>query len=116
MTYLVLKFVISAAIVVAVSEVARRSSLFGALVASLPLTSLLAFVWLYRDTGDVTQIAALSGSIFWLVLPSLLLFVLLPVLLRAGIGFGLSLLIACAATAAAYGLTVILLRRFGIVL
>ncbi|MFA5938617.1 MAG: DUF3147 family protein [Sinimarinibacterium sp.] len=116
MLYLVLKFAISAALIVAVSEIARRSSLFGALVASLPLTSLLAFVWLYRDTGDVAQVAALSSSIFWLVLPSLLLFVLLPVLLRAGIGFGLSLLVACAVTAAAYGLTILVLRRFGVAL
>lgn len=114
MLYLALKFAISAAAVVAVSEIARRSSLFGALVASLPLTSLLAFVWLYRDTGSTERIAALSASIFWLVLPSLLLFVLLPVLLRAGLGFWLSLLLSCAGTAAAYGLTTLLLRRFGI--
>ena len=116
MLYLVLKFAISAAVVVAVSEIARRSSLFGALVASLPLTSLLAFVWLYRDTGSTDQIAALSTSIFWLVLPSLVLFVLLPVLLRGGLGFWVSLLLSCAATAGAYGLTALLLRRFGIVL
>ncbi|MEQ1440433.1 DUF3147 family protein [Fontimonas sp. SYSU GA230001] len=116
MLYLILKFSISAAVVVAVSEIARRSSVFGALVASLPLTSLLAFVWLYRDTGDTAQIAALSGSIFWLVLPSLLLFVLLPVLLRAGLGFWLALLLSCVATAAAYGLMTLVLRRVGVVL
>lgn len=116
MLYLVLKFAISAAVVVAVSEIARRSSLFGALVASLPLTSLLAFVWLYRDTGSTEQIAALSASIFWLVLPSLLLFVSLSVLLRGGLGFWASLLLSSAATAAAYGLMVMLLRRLGVVL
>ncbi len=116
MVYLALKFLISAAVVVAVSEIARRSSLFGALVASLPLTSLLAFVWLYRDTGDAAQVASLSASIFWLVLPSLLLFVLLPVLLRAGVGFWLSLTLSCASTAAAYGLTAVLLRRLGVAL
>lgn len=112
--YLALKFIISAAVIVAVSEIARRSSLFGAFVASLPLTSLLAFVWLYRDTGDVAQIAALSASIFWFVLPSLLLFVLLPVLLRAGMGFWLSLALSCATTALAYGLATLLLRRLNI--
>lgn len=116
MWYLALKFVVSAAVVVAVSEISRRSSMFGALVASLPLTSLLAFVWLYRDTGDTLQVAALSASIFWLVLPSLLLFVLLPVLLRGGMSFAPSLALACAATAVAYGVMVVVLRRFGVAL
>ncbi|MEO5722098.1 MAG: DUF3147 family protein, partial [Chthoniobacterales bacterium] len=68
MTYLVIKTLVSALIVVGISEIARRSSVLGALLASLPLTSLLAFIWLYRDTGDVTKIAALSTGIFWLVL------------------------------------------------
>ena len=64
MYYLVIKTLISAVIIVAISELSRRSSLLGALLASLPLTSLLAFIWLYRDTHDTEKIAALSTSIF----------------------------------------------------
>jgi hypothetical protein len=105
------KVLVSALLVAAVSEVARRSSLLGAVLASLPVTSLLAFIWLYRETGDAEKVAALSGDILWLVLPSLLLFALLPVLLRAGWNFWLALATSSAATAIAYGATTWLMQR-----
>ena len=104
------KVLVSALLVAAVSEVARRSSLLGAVLASLPVTSLLAFIWLYRETGDAEKVAALSGDILWLVLPSLLLFALLPVLLRAGWNFWLALATASAASALAYGATTWLIK------
>jgi len=97
-----LKIVLSAAILVAVAELAKRSSFWAAALASLPLTSLLAFVWIYLDSGDIEKVATLSHGIFWLVLPSLLLFLVLPLLLRGGLGFWLSLGAACFVTAAAY--------------
>jgi hypothetical protein len=109
-----LKIALSALVVVAVAEIAKRSTFWAAALASLPLTSVLAFVWLYLDTGDVERVATLSMSIFWLVLPSLLLLVLLPLLLRAGVGFWLSLVLSAAATALAYLGTVRLLGLFGI--
>jgi hypothetical protein len=109
-----LKIALSALILVAVAEVAKRSTFWAAALASLPLTSLLAFVWLYLDTGDVEKVATLCSGIFWLVLPSLLLFVLLPVLLRSGLGFWLSLAISSAATALAYLGVIRLLAMFGI--
>lgn len=67
-SHLLLKFSLSADVLVAVAEIAKLNSLWAALVASLPLTSLLAFVWLYLDTRDTQKVAALSGDIFWLVL------------------------------------------------
>jgi hypothetical protein len=109
-----LKIALSALILVAVAEVAKRSTFWAAALASLPLVSLLAFVWLYLDTGDVQKVAALAGGIFWLVLPSLLLFVLLPLLLRNGLGFWLSLAVSSAATALAYLGMIRLLGMFGI--
>ncbi|MBS0311154.1 MAG: DUF3147 family protein [Thiobacillus sp.] len=109
-----LKIGLSALILVAVAEVAKRSTFWAAALASLPLTSLLAFVWLYLDTGDVQKVATLAGGIFWLVLPSLLLFVLLPLLLRSGWGFWVSLAVSSAATALAYLGMVKLLAAFGI--
>jgi hypothetical protein len=109
-----LKIALSALILVAVAEIAKRSSFWAAALASLPLTSVLAFVWLYLDTGDVERVATLSGSIFWLVLPSLLLLVLLPILLRNGWGFWASLALSSAATALAYLGTIRLLAVFGI--
>jgi hypothetical protein len=108
-----LKIGLSALIIVVIAEVAKRSTFWAAAVASLPLTSLLAFVWLYLDTGDAQKVATLSGSIFWLVLPSLLLFVLLPLLLRSGLGFWFSLAVSSAATALAYLGMIKLLGMFG---
>src|SRR5881628_239481 len=91
--YLVIKAAISGVIVAAVSEIARRYPGWGGLVASLPLTSLLAMLWLWRDTGDPQRVAELAASTFWFILPSLPLFVVLPLLLRSGIGLWLSMTI-----------------------
>lgn len=109
-----LKVVVTSVIVVAVAEAGKRSALLGALIASLPLTSLLAFIWLWRDTGDPDRIAALASGIGWLVAPSLVLFIALPLLLRAGMPFWASLAAACAMTAAAYLAMVRILAAFGI--
>ena len=109
-----LKIILSAVVLVAVAELAKRSSFWGAALASLPLTSLLAFIWLYLDSGDTHKVIELSQGIFWLVLPSLILFITLPLLLRAGISFWSSLGIACMTTAGAYFGMVKLLGVLGI--
>jgi hypothetical protein len=114
MWQLAVKVLVTAAVVVAVAEIARRSSFWGAVLASLPLTSLLAFVWIYLETGDAQAVAALSSGIFWLVLASLPLFLALPLALRAGWPFWPSLGGACAVTVAAYFVLVWMLGRFGI--
>lgn len=111
MAHYLLKVLLSALVIVAVTEIARRSTLWAAALASLPLTSLLAFAWLRLEGQPVEQIAALSADIFWLVLPSLVLFVLFPVLLRAGVPFWTALAASCAATAAAYAAMVFVLER-----
>ncbi len=111
MVYTIFKLCLSAAIVYAVSEVAKRSTLWGALLASLPTMSLLAIGWLYYETGDVERIARLSTGIFWLVLPTLGFFLLFPLLLRRSVSFGWSLGLALAATAVGYGLIVFLQRK-----
>ena len=94
MLYYALKVGISAFVIVAITEIAKRSSGFAALLAAIPLTSLLAFIWLHVEGAEPARIAELSGQIFWLVLPSLLLFLLLPLLIRQGLGFWLSLAIS----------------------
>ncbi len=111
--YLV-KILLTVMVVVAISEIAKRSSFWGAALASLPLTSLLAFVWLYVDTYDAQRVAELSQGIFWLVLLSLLLFVLLPFLLRSGWNFWYSFGVACVATAAAYFGVIWCLQKFSL--
>jgi hypothetical protein len=114
MTQVILKVLITSILVVAISEAAKRSSLFGALVASLPLTSLLAMGWLYADTGDAQKVADLAYGIFWLVLPSLILFLLLPYLLNKGYAFVPSLAVSIFATAGGYLAMLALLKRAGI--
>lgn len=116
MWYYFSKLVVSALVIVAVSEIAKRNSGFAALVASLPLTSLLAIIWLRIEGTQTAQIAELSQQIFWLVLPSLVLFLLLPLLLRYGMAFWLSLGLASYATILCYFLMIPLLRRFGVLI
>lgn len=108
------KILITAILIVAIAEAAKRSSLIAALIASLPLTSILAIIWLWNDTGDSEQIASLAQSIFWLVLPSLVFFVALPVLLRSEWTFWPSLAISAGLTAATYFAMVRILARFAI--
>ena len=102
MTYLIVKALLSGLIVAAASEIARRWPGLGGLIVSLPLVSLLAFVWLWRDSGDPERVAQLSQSAFWFFLPSMPMFLALPAMLRAGIGFWLALLLACVLTIALY--------------
>jgi hypothetical protein len=114
MFYYILKFFVSALVIVLISEIAKRSTGFAALIASLPLTSLLAIIWLHLDGSDSTQIAGLSGQIFWLVLPSLVFFLVLPLLLKHGLGFWLSLGLSATTTLTCYFVLLPLLRRFGV--
>lgn len=93
---------------------ARRSSLLGAILVSLPLTSILAAIWLYRDTRDTEQVAALSWSILWVVVPSLVFFVALPIALRARLPFAVAMVVACSLTALAYAIWVWAAHRLGL--
>jgi len=102
MLYFFAKAALTGVLAAAVSEVARRYPGWGGLLASLPLVSLTAIVWLWRDTGDPERIAALSTSLFWFVLPSLPLFLVIPVLIRSGLGFWPTLGAGVALTLALY--------------
>ncbi len=113
MTHLAIKIAITTLTVVLVSEIARRSTVAGAILASIPTVSVLALIWLYLDTSDISQVNALSRSIVWLVLPSLVLFIVLPVLTERGLGFFPSLAIAIGATVIAYFAALTLARAMG---
>lgn len=102
MPYLLVKAGLSGVIIAAVSEIARRNAGFGALVASLPLVSILGMIWLWRDTGEADRLAAHAEATFWYVLPSLPMFLLIPFLIRRGAGFWPALLVGCALTVGLY--------------
>ena len=114
MTYYLVKIAITTLLIVAIAEIAKRSSFAGALLASVPLISVLAMIWLYVDTKDVAKVSALATSVFWLVLPSLVLFVTLPVLLKQGLNFYLSMSISIGITLGCYFLMISLLNHFGV--
>ena len=110
MMQFLLKVLVAALVIAGASELARRYSVIGALLAALPLTSILAMIWLWRDGVPAAQIADFSSSIFWLVLPSLLLFIVMPLMLRAGYGFWSSLGAGCALTVLGYAIGLYALR------
>jgi len=114
--YFLIKVVLSALIIATVSEIAKRSPTFGALVASLPLISILGMIWLWRDTHDMVRLAAQSQATFWYVLPSLPMFLLLPFMLRSGMSFIVAMSISILTTVLLYLLMAFVLRRFGITL
>jgi len=96
MLYIIIKTVLTAVVIVGISEIGKRYTTFAALLAALPLTSLLAMIWLYIDTKDPMPIADLSIAIFWLVLPTLLFFLILPWLLRHNYNFWVSMAVSSA--------------------
>ena len=114
MTYYLVKIAITTVLIVMIAEIAKRSSFAGALLASVPLISVLAMIWLYVDTKDVAKVSALATSVFWLVLPSLALFVTLPVLLRQGLNFYMSMSISIGITLGCYFLMISLLNHFSV--
>ena len=114
MLYLAIKAALSGIIVAIVSEVAKRYPGFGALIASLPLVSVLGMMWLWRDKPDTANMAAHVEATFWFVLPSLPMFLLIPWMLRSGLGFWPSLAIGCAATITLYLLMTWAGPRFGL--
>ncbi len=114
MFYYALKLIVSALIIVAVSEIAKRNTGIGALLASLPLTTLLAVIWMQIEGSPTVQIAELVEQVFWLVLPSLLFFLIFPLLLKQGMDFWLSLFLASTTTVTTYLVLLPILRRFGV--
>ena len=114
MLYLAAKALVSGIIIAAVSEIAKRSPGFGALIASLPLVSVLGMIWLWTEKPDTGNMADHAGATFWYVLPSLPMFLLIPFLLRRGVGFWPSLIIGCLVTVSLYLLTTWIAPRFGV--
>ena len=116
MYYLAAKAIISGILIAAASELAKRYPGFGALIASLPLVSVLGMMWLWHDRPDAANMAAHAQATFWFVLPSLPLFLLIPSLLRHGVGFWPALLAGCVLTVILYFAVVAVLQRVGIAL
>jgi hypothetical protein len=113
MGWLVTKYLITAAVVVLVSEVAKRSDRLGGLFAALPLVTVLALIWLYVERQPQAKIANHAWYTFWYVVPTLPMFLAFPVLLPR-LGFWPTLLACVVITVACFWLFALLVRRFGI--
>ncbi|KXV61763.1 hypothetical protein AD948_00525 [Acetobacter senegalensis] len=109
-----LKAFLSGLIIAAVSSLARRYPGFGALVASLPLISILGMIWLWQETKDPARMEAHVSATLWYVLPSLPMFLLIPWAMRHGVPFYAALLAGCVVTTVLYLVAVWLASRFGI--
>ena len=114
MWYLAFKTLISAIIIVSVSEISKRSSLLGAILASLPLVSYLGMIWLYIDTNSKAKVSELSISVFWMVIPSLSLFIVLHNLLKTDMNFYLALFLSTVIMVIIYFIMVFILHKVGI--
>ncbi|NTS66409.1 DUF3147 family protein [Sphingomonas sp. HHU CXW] len=114
MYHLAAKAIISGILIAAASELAKRYPGFGALIASLPLVSVLGMIWLWHDRRDPVNMAAHTQATFWFVLPSLPFFLLIPWMLRHGVGFWLALAAGCALTIMLYLIMTFALSRVGI--
>lgn len=112
--WFVIKAIVSGIIIAAVSTLAKRQPALGALVASLPLISVLGMIWLWNEKPDAQNMAAHAEATFWYVLPSLPMFLVIPVLLRNGMSFWLALLLGCALTVILYLAMTWIGPRFGL--
>lgn len=116
MIYLVVKALLSGAIIVAISEIAKRNNAVASVVHSLPLMSLLAFIWLYSETKDAALIGRHAWGTFWFVLPTLPMFLFMPWFIQKLGGFWPALLAGIILTIALYALTMRLLKTAGVTL
>ena len=113
MNWLITKYLVTAGVVVLVSEIAKRSDTLGGLMAALPLVTILALIWLHVENQPVEKVANHAWYTFWYVVPTLPMFLAFPFLLPR-LGFWMTLLACVALTLACFGLWALALRRFGI--
>lgn len=99
---LIAKALLSGVLIVAMAEIGKRQPGLAALVASLPLVSILGMILLWSGRPDAENMAHHAQATFWYVLPSLPMFLLIPMLLRAGVNFWIALIAGCALTVALY--------------
>jgi F0F1-type ATP synthase assembly protein I len=113
MLWLITKYLTTAALVVLITELAKRSDKLGGLVAALPLVTILTLVWLHLENQPVAKIANHAWYTFWYVVPTLPMFLAFPALLPR-LGFWPTLLASVLITVACFALFALFMRRFGI--
>ncbi|WP_206242593.1 DUF3147 family protein [Novosphingobium terrae] len=102
MVQMIAKALLAGAIIATIAEIGKRAPTMGALVASLPLVSVLGMIFLWHARPDAEAMAAHAQATFWYVIPSLPMFLLIPALLRQGVGFWPALVLGCVLTIGLY--------------
>ena len=113
MSWIITKYLITAAVIVFISEIAKRSDKLGGLVAALPLVTILALIWLYVEKQSSEKIANHAWYTFWYVVPTLPMFLTFPWLLPR-IGFWPTLLASIFITIVCSWIFAIFVKKFGI--
>lgn len=114
MWYYIFKVLTSSIIIVLISEISKRNTMLASIFASIPLVSFLAFIWLYIETKDVAKIADLSMGVFWMVIPSLIFFIIFPILLKKNFSFSISMVLATVTMVISYFIMLYILKKIGI--
>lgn len=114
MTYYIIKILVTTILIISISEIAKRSSFMGSLLASVPLISYVSMIWLYIDTNSNEKVASFSTGIFWFAIPSLTLFLLVPFLLKKEVNFYFSLGISTVFMILSYFTMIFILNKIGI--
>jgi hypothetical protein len=113
MAWIITKYLLTAGMVVFISEVAKRSDRLGGLFAALPLMTLLTLTWLYIENQPEEKIANHAYYTFWYVIPTLPMFLLFPYLLPR-LGFWMTMGASLAVTVICFGLFALLMKNFGV--
>jgi len=114
LAFYITKLIITTLLIVLISEIAKRSSLMGGILAAIPLVSILAMTWMYVDTNSSTKAVEFSNSIVWLIAPSMTLFIVFPILIKKGLDFYPSMFISISMTVFAYYSVIFILDKVGI--
>ena len=114
MLYFLTKTILTAIIIIIVSEIAKKSSLLAAIIISIPLTSLLAFIWVYWESKDTEKIIDLSYNTMIMIIPSITFFIVLPIMLKFKFNFSISIIISILSTSIAYYIFIYFLKKYGI--
>ncbi len=113
MTWIFTKYLLTAGMVVLISELAKRSDRLGGFIAALPLMTVLTLCWLYFENQSDEKIAQHAYYTFWYVIPTLPMFLLFPALLPR-IGFWLTLGASIVLTMICFGLFAFIVRNIGV--
>jgi uncharacterized membrane protein (GlpM family) len=113
MAWIITKYLITAGLVVFISEIAKRSDKLGGFIAALPLITLLTLIWLYVEKQSDEKIANHAYYTFWYVIPTLPMFLLFPYLLPK-LGFWVTMGASVVVTIICFGLFALFMKGIGV--